>query len=155
MELKDLNEKVPFFVEGVDIDAPKDFVFKFISDYSKHGLWIDGLEDEKHTDTQDVTGSTFCEKIKMYGFKDEYCGKILSYEEGKLYQVEIGDKWVDFKIEYNFEEVNPNKTHLVLTAWTLKGTSFHKLFNVFNKKILHKQLIKLKEVSEAEFNKAK
>lgn len=155
MELKDLNEKVPFFVEGVDIDAPKDFVFKFISDYSKHGLWIDGLEDEKHTDTQDVTGSTFCEKIKMYGFKDEYCGKILSYEEGKLYQVEIGDKWVDFKIEYNFEEVNPNKTHLVLTAWTLKGTSFHKLFNVFNKKILHKQLIKLKEVSEAEFNKVK
>ena len=155
MELKELNEKIPFFVQGIDIEAPKDFVFKLISDYSKHALWITGLEDEKHTDAPEITGSTFCEKIKMYGFKEEYCGKVLAYEEGKMYQIEVGDKWVDFKLEYDFEEVNPTKTHLILTAWTLKGTSLHKLFNVFNKRILEDQLTRLKVVAETEFNKTK
>ena len=155
MELKELNEKIPFFVEGIDIEAPKNFVFTLLSDYTKRGLWITGLESEQHTDTPEIIGSTFCEKIKMYGVKEDYCGKILNYEEGKLYQIEIGDKWIDFKIEYDFEEVNPNKTHLIITAWTLKGNSLHKLFNIFNKNILSDQLTRLKVVAETEFNKTK
>ena len=72
-----------------------------------------------------------------------------------MYQIEVGDKWVDFKLEYDFEEVNPTKTHLILTALTLKGTSLHKLFNVFNKRILEDQLTRLKVVAETEFNKTK
>ncbi|MEG0299877.1 SRPBCC family protein [Cetobacterium sp.] len=155
MELKELNEKTPFFVEGIDIDAPKDFVFKFISEYEKHGLWIEGLKEETHTDVEGVVGSTFTEKIKKYGMEDEYCGKVLAYEADKMYQIEIGDKWVDFKIEYDVEETSPEKTHLIQTAWTLKGTSLHKLFNFFNRQILHNQMEKLKAAVEDEYKKIK
>ncbi|WP_297597563.1 SRPBCC family protein [uncultured Cetobacterium sp.] len=155
MELKVINEKKPFFVEGIDIDAPKDFVFKFISEYEKHGLWIQGLKNETHTDVDGVVGSTFTETLKLYGLEEEYCGKVLSYEVGKMYQIEIGDKWVDFKIEYDFDEIAPEKTHLIQTAWTIKGTGLHKLFNFFNRQILHKQMEKLKASAEAEYKKVK
>ncbi|MEG0583989.1 MAG: hypothetical protein RR476_05405 [Cetobacterium sp.] len=87
MQVKDINETVPFYVESVEINAPKDFVFKFLSDYQKNGTWIKGLKEETFNKVDGNVGSTFEEKIKMYGSKEEYTGKVLAYEDGKMYQI--------------------------------------------------------------------
>lgn len=155
MKVETVNEKTPFFIESVEINAPKDFVFGFIDDYTKHKQWIKGLEDEKYNSVEGQVGSTFTQKIKMYGSEDEYQGKVLEYEAGKLYQIEVGDKWVDFKIEYAVEEISKETTLLTETAWILKGVSFYKLFKIIDRHILHEQLKRLKDIAETEYKKNK
>lgn len=145
-----INYDLPFFGKTMEVDVPKEFLFTYFEDTSKHNKWIEGLISEKKIDDKH-----FEETIKLIGIEEIYYGEVIKYVKDSQIQMTIKSKHFAFKFDYIFEDIGPEKTRLHVSAWLLEKNMVEKLFILIDKYILNRQLKRLKEVAEIEFTTKK
>ena len=100
----------------VNINAPIERVFDYISAPEKQKLWTDGLVNTEYTsqwNEKDPVGTQFKQHLIKGRNKIayEFQGEILAYEKPRLYAMRIGDQDFSAEIYYRFQEVE-GKTRL-------------------------------------------
>src|SRR5262245_17986770 len=139
---------------SMEVKAPIDKLFEYVDDKEKMKLWMDGLEETTYVTQRDPAnpvGTKFKQKIREGGRVQEYDGEVLAYEKPKRIAVRIGNKMFDAIADYRFTPTHDG-TRL---DYTCEVTCHHwlarvmkVLFGWFMKRILRKQMAKLKELAE-------
>jgi uncharacterized protein YndB with AHSA1/START domain len=139
---------------SVEMNAPIDKVFDCVEDQKKMRLWMDGLEETIYTSERDPAnpvGTKFKQKIREGGRVQEYDGEVLAYEKPKHLAVRIGNKYFHAVADYRFTPTAEG-TRL---DYACDVTCHSRLFKVmmfffgwFMRRILRKQMTKLKELAE-------
>lgn len=142
----------------IDIHAPIETVFECINDNEKQKIWMEGLKETRYPEGYDPSnpvGTKFVQKIKEGGRVIEYDGEVIAYDEPKLTAVRIGNNSFSVKAFYELSEI-PEGTRLNYRAEMGSANMLTKvmgfLFSWLTKRILHKQMTKLKELAEQESN---
>jgi len=139
---------------SMEVKAPIDKLFSYVEDKEKMKLWMEGLEETVYTTPLDLTnpvGTKFKQKIREGGRVQEYDGELLAYEKPKHLAVRIGNKHFQAMADYRFTPTHDG-TRLDYTcdvnchSWIARMMSV--LFGWFMKRILRKQMAKLKELAE-------
>ncbi len=138
-----------------EIGAPIETVFELV-DYGENlKLWMDGVEETTYTsevDRDNPVGATFKQRIREGGRVSEYDGEWVAYARPNHIGVTIGSGSFQFQTDYRFSST-PSGTRLdysadvVASTWWVRILSL--LMNWFTKRILVKQMTKLKEVAES------
>jgi uncharacterized protein YndB with AHSA1/START domain len=139
---------------SMEMQAPIDKVFDCVDDKEKLKLWMDGLEETiyttKHNPANPV-GTKFKQKIREGGRVQEYDGEVLAYEKPKHLAVRIGNKSFHAIADYRFTPT-ANGTRLDYACDVTCHSRFFKVmaffFSWFMKRILRKQMAKLKGLAE-------
>jgi len=139
---------------SVEIKAPIDKVFNCVEDTEKMKQWMEGLEETTYTSDRDPAnpvGTKFKQKIREGGRVQEYDGEVLAYEKPKHLAVRIGNKFFHAVADYRFAPTHEG-TRLDYTcnvtchSWFIRVMAF--MFGWLTKRILRKQMTKLKELAE-------
>ena len=148
-----MKEKT-FFSETIKIDAPRDFVFKFLSDFSENVKWIEGLRDAEVTPAKgEIVGTHLKESIISHGHKWEYEEDVIECTEGEYLKINLGDKKEKIILDYTLIDGDYDDTLLTETATILEGSIIHRWFSGFDRFTLQKRLAKFKEVVEEKHKK--
>jgi uncharacterized protein YndB with AHSA1/START domain len=139
---------------SMDVNAPIEKVFNCVEDTEKMKLWMDGLEETTYVTPRDLAnpvGTKFKQKIREGGRVQEYDGEVLAYEKPKLLAVRIGNKYFHAIAEYRFTPTH-NGTRMDYNCDVTCHHWFFRimmvLFSWFTKRILRKQMTKLKALAE-------
>jgi uncharacterized protein YndB with AHSA1/START domain len=139
---------------ALDIAAPIEKVFDCVDDPDKLKLWLDGLEETTYLTERDPAnpvGTKFKQKIREGGRVQEYDGEVTAYEKPKHLGVKIGASGFSVQVDYRFTPISTG-THLDYAADIRCNSIFFRvmifLFGWLNKRILRKQITKLKELAE-------
>jgi uncharacterized protein YndB with AHSA1/START domain len=139
---------------SMEVNAPIEKFFDCVEDTEKMKLWIDGLEETVYTTERDPAnpvGTKFKQKIREGGRVQEYDGEVLAFEKPKYLAVRIGNRYFQANVDYRFTPI-PEGTRLDCTCeitchnWFVRVTAF--MFGWLTKRILRKQMAKLKELAE-------
>jgi len=139
---------------SIEMRASIDKVFDFVDDKEKLKLWMDGLEETTYVTERDPAnpvGTKFKQKIREGGRVQEYDGEVLAYEKPKHVAVRIGNAYFHAVADYRFTPIDRG-TRLDYTCdvtchgWFVKLMGY--LFGWFAKRILRKQMAKLRELAE-------
>ncbi len=140
-----------------EIAAPVETVFEFLDDDEKRKLWMEGLEQISYPDGQpagDPVGTRFREVLREGGRSVEYEGEVLGYEKPRHLSVQIfREKCFTVTVDYRLQPTEAG-TLLEYECRLAFGNIFYRvmgyLFGWLTKRILKKQMAKLKELAEAE-----
>ena len=140
----------------IEINAPIRKVFDLINDPEKHKLWLDGLEEtirEPGYDPKNPLGSTFKQKIREGRKVEVYDGEVTAFERPRHLGVRVFNEAFSVQVDYRLRSVK-KKTNLDFTSEiTFKSIAFRMLGNLSRAivgGILEKQIVKLKELAEAQ-----
>jgi uncharacterized protein YndB with AHSA1/START domain len=140
----------------LDIEAPIGAVFEQIDDDQKLKLWMEGLEETVYPsgrDPQNPLGTRFIQKIREGNRVGEYAGEVIAYEKPKRLAIDIGNRQFTMRVDYRLSPT-PAGTRLDYSAETIKATwlvrLLGKLFSAFTRRLLDRQMKKLKEVAESQ-----
>jgi hypothetical protein len=139
---------------SMDIMAPIERAFEYISEHEKQILWMDGLVDvvyDQPLDRKNPVGTKFRHRIREAAHITDYNGEILVYDKPNLMVVCIGNSM--FSVEVNYSLVRLEKgTRLDYSANIITGLPFtsimSRLFTLFTKRVLERQMRKLRELTE-------
>ncbi len=140
----------------LDINAPIGVVFDFLDDDQKLKLWIDGLEETSYPDGQDQVnpiGTKFKQRIREGGRVVEYDGEVTDYVKPTFLGIRIGNRQFTLQVDYRLNATATGtrlnyKAEAVGASWLVKLLG--KLFSPFTRRILDKQMKRLKRLAEAE-----
>jgi len=145
-----------FFSETISINAPKSFIFNFLSDFSENVKWVDGLKEEDVTPGKgEIKGTQIKETIVIHGHKWEYLEEVVECKDGEYLKINLGDKKEKIILDYTFTDGEYSNTLLTETATIIEGSLIHRWLSGFDKFTLQKRLAKFKDVVEKEYNKSK
>lgn len=138
----------------MDIMAPIERAFEYISEHEKQKLWMDGLVDVVYDppfDRGNPVGAKFHHRIREAAHITDYNGEILMYDKPNLMAVCIGNSM--FRVEVNYSLVSlENGTRLDYSADIITGSPFtsimSRLYTLFTKRVLDRQMRKLRELTE-------
>jgi uncharacterized protein YndB with AHSA1/START domain len=137
------------------IAAPAERVWALIDDQENLKRWMDGLEETTYPDGIDRSrpvGTRFVQRIREGGRVSEYQGVVTAYDRLKHLGIEIGNRAFTMAVDYRLTPV-PDGTRLDYTAAMKRGGGFVRimvvLFGWLTRKILRKQMTKLKALAEA------
>ena len=137
------------------IAAPVERVWELIDDDANLKRWMDGLVDTSYPDGIDraqPVGTRFVQRIREGGRISEYAGVVTAYDRLKHLGIEIGNRVFTMAVDYRLAGV-PEGTRLDYTAVMRRGGGFIRvmtvLFGWLTRKILRKQMAKLKALAEA------
>jgi uncharacterized protein YndB with AHSA1/START domain len=137
------------------IAAPAERVWMLIDDQENLKRWMDGLEETTYPDGLDRSrpiGTRFVQRIREGGRVAEYQGVVTAYDRLKHLGIEIGNRAFTMAVDYRLTPV-PEGTRLDYTATMKSGGGFVRvmtvLFGWLTRKILRKQMGKLKALAEA------
>src|SRR5262249_167221 len=139
---------------SMDVNAPIDKVFDCVEDTEKMKLWMDGLEETTYVTPRDPAnpvGTKFNHKIREAGRVQEYDGEVLAYEKPKHLAVRIGNKYFHAVADYRFTPTHEGTRldyacEITCHHWFIRIMIW--LFSWFTKRILRKQMTKLKALAE-------
>ena len=140
---------------SVEMRAPIDKVFECVEDTDKMKQWMEGLEETIYTSERDPVnpvGTKFKQRIREGGRVQEYDGEVLAYEKPKHLAVRIGNKHFHAVADYRFSTTVDGtrldyKCDVTCHSGFVKVMAF--LFGWFMKRILRKQMTKLKALAES------
>jgi uncharacterized protein YndB with AHSA1/START domain len=140
---------------SVEIRAPIEKAFECVEDADKMKQWMDGLEESTYTSERDPAnpvGTKFRMKIREGGRVQEYEGEVLAYEKPKHLAVSIGNKHFRAVADYRFTPTADGtrldyRCDVTCHNFFVKVMAF--LFGWFMKRILRKQMTKLKALAES------
>ena len=138
------------------IQAPLEAVFNMVSDWEKIPLWMEGVVEIVplgDPTTTGLVGQKFTQRVKEGGRITEYTGEITAYEALRHLGLKVGGAMFTFDLDFRFSPEGSG-TRLDYSA----GTTFHNLFakvmgtlfSWLTRRIVTKQLAKLKQIAEAE-----
>lgn len=140
----------------LDIEAPIGTVFEQIDDDEKLKLWMEGLEETSYPsgrDVQNPLGTKFVQKIREGGRVGEYEGEVIAYEKPTRLAIDIGNRQFTMRVDYRLS-ATPTGTRLDYSVETIKANWFvrllSKLFSGFTRRLLDRQMKKLKELAESQ-----
>ena len=140
---------------SMDIAAPAERVWELIDDHENLKRWMDGLEDTSYPDGLDrnrPVGTRFVQRIREGGRVSEYQGTVTAYDRLKHLAIEIGNRAFTMAVDYRLTPI-PAGTRLDYSAVMKRGGMFitimTALFGWLTRKILRKQMAKLKALAEA------
>ncbi len=137
----------------VQLDAPIERVFSFLSDPELMKRWIPELVEVTHVSGElNTPGATFTQKLKEGGRVGTYNGEILAFEAPKHVAVRIYNDMFEVRTDY---ELRPEGSGTSLDyvcdmepkKWFV--TLMMKLFGGFNQKIVDEQMRRLQEAVKA------
>src|SRR5262249_48249502 len=140
---------------SVEIKAPIDKAFECVEDTDKMKQWMDGLEETIYTsegDPANPVGAKFKQRIREGGRVHEYDGEVRAYEKPKHLAVRIDNKHSQAVADYRFAPTADGtrldyKCDVTCHSLFVKVMGF--LFGWFMKRILRKQMAKLKQLAES------
>lgn len=137
------------------IAAPVERVWALIDDQDNLKRWMDGLEETTYPDGLDRSrpvGTRFVQRIREGGRVSEYQGVVTAYDRLNHLGIEIGNRAFTMAVEYRLTPV-PGGTRLEYSAVMKRGGGFVRimvvLFGWLTRKILRKQMARLKAIAEA------
>ena len=140
---------------SMTIAAPPERVWALIDDQENLKRWMDGLEDTTYPDGLDRTrpvGTRFVQRIREGGRVAEYQGVVTAYERLKHLGIEIGNRAFTMAVDYRLTPVAEGGTQLDYSAAMKRSGAFVRvmmvLFGWLTRKILRKQMAKLKALAE-------
>ncbi len=138
-----------------EIEAPIETVFDLISDERNLKLWIDGLEATVYTsdvDRQNPLGATFIRRIREGRRVSEYRGEVTVFERPSRLAATIRGSQFAMAVDYRLESILGG-TRLAYSAELTDASRiarvFAFLFGWLTRRILRRQMAKLKAVSES------
>ncbi len=142
------------------IAAPVSRVWELIDNHDNLKLWMDGLEDTTYPDGLDRSrpvGTRFVQRIREGGRVAEYQGVVTAYEQLRHLGIEIGNRAFTMGVDYRLTPVEAG-TRLDYSANMKRGGAFIRimttLFGWVTRKILRKQMARLKAIAEAPATRA-
>lgn len=136
------------------IAAPPERVWALIDDHDNLKRWMDGLEATTYPDGLDRSrpvGTRFVQRIREGGRVSEYQGVVTAYDRLTHLGIEIGNRAFAMAVDYRLRPV-PEGTRLDYSAVLKRGGGFVRvmmvLFGWLTRKILRKQMAKLKALAE-------
>lgn len=142
------------------ISAPVHRVWELIDDQDNLKLWMDGLEETSYPDGLDRTrpvGTRFVQRIREGGRVSEYQGIVTAYDPQRHLGIEIGNRAFAMGVDYRLTAI-PEGTRLDYSAVMRRGGAFIRimtaLFGWLTRKILRRQMAKLKAIAEAGVTRA-
>jgi uncharacterized protein YndB with AHSA1/START domain len=137
------------------IAAPAERVWMLIDDQDNLKRWMDGLEETTYPDGLDrgkPIGTRFVQRIREGGRVAEYQGVVTAHDRLKHLGIEIGNRAFTMAVDYRLTPV-PEGTRLDYSAMMKRAGGFVRvmtvLFGWLTRKILRKQMGKLKALAEA------
>lgn len=137
------------------IAAPPERVWSLIDEPENLARWMDGLEETTFPDGADrsrAVGTRFVQRIREGGRVSEYQGVVTAHDRLRHLGIEIGNRAFAMAVEYRLTPV-PGGTRLDYAAAMKRGGGFVRvmtvLFGWLTRKILRKQMAKLKALAEA------
>jgi uncharacterized protein YndB with AHSA1/START domain len=136
------------------VAAPAERVWALIDDHDNLKRWMDGLEETTYPDGLDrsrAVGTRFVQRIREGGRVSEYQGVVTAYDRLKHLGIEIGNRAFSMAVDYRLTPV-PGGTRLDYSAAMKRAGGFVRvmmvLFGWLTRKILRKQMAKLKALAE-------
>jgi uncharacterized protein YndB with AHSA1/START domain len=139
----------------MEINAPIEKVFDLLDDKDKLKLWMDGLEDTVYTSArnpENPVGTRFKQRIREGGRVQEYEGEVTAYEKPKHLAVRIGNNYFIALADYRLTPTAAGtrldySCDITCHSWLFRIMAV--LFGWLTKRILRKQMVKLKRLAEA------
>ena len=136
----------------ININASQQAVYDYVSDFTRHGEWSDGLKVEAISDGPLAVGSEFRSVGKQFGKDAENSVKIVEYDPPNRLGFTSSDGKFDFLNEMSFQSQNGGtvlERHLTFDATPAIAIAF-KLFigPFFAGPSMNKTLKNLKEKVE-------
>ena len=144
-----------FFSDTLKIQAPKEYIFDFLMDFSERGRWIEGLEVEEITPAREgKVGTVIREVIHIFGHRWECTTTITEVRDNEYLKMKLEDDKENIIIDYT---LTGEKGHTLLTetATIVEGSTIHRLITGQERHTLDKRLHKLKEVVEEDYLKSR
>jgi uncharacterized protein YndB with AHSA1/START domain len=140
----------------LEVNAPIGKVFDMVDDDENLKLWMEGLEEIIYPSGYDPAkpvGTEFRQRIREAGRVSEYKGEIVAYEKPRHIGIHIGNQQFLMRVDYRFTPTVTG-TRLDYRAEMLEASRFVRIISVlfgwFTRRILDKQMKKLKELAEEE-----
>jgi uncharacterized protein YndB with AHSA1/START domain len=139
---------------AMEVKAPIEKLFDYVEDKDKLPLWMDGLEETVYTterDPNNPVGTKFKQKIREGGRVQEYDGEVIAYEKPKHLAVCIGNKHFAALADYRFTPTTAGtrldySCEITCHSWFVRVMAV--MFGWLTRRILRKQMAKLKELAE-------
>lgn len=149
-------DRKPFFMESIVIEAPKELIFSIVESGDTQREWMKGLiEGRVIYKTSDLIGTEFEEIIDIENRRHVLHGRILAYEKDHILKVSLDEDELEFKLEYDVERLERNKSLLILKCWLIDSFNMKMLVKLYLEKKLEKQLENIKKVSEERYKDMK
>lgn len=149
-------DRKPFFMESIVIEAPKELIFSIVESGDTQREWMKGLiEGRVIYKTSDLIGTEFEEIIDIESRRHVLHGRILAYEKDHILKVSLDEDELEFKLEYDVERLERNKSLLILKCWLIDSFNMKMLVKLYLEKKLEKQLENIKKVSEERYKDMK
>jgi uncharacterized protein YndB with AHSA1/START domain len=137
------------------INAPVAKVFSLVDEEKNLKRWMDGLEETIFPEGYErakTVGTKFKQRIKEGRRVNEYDGEVIAYEKPYHLAILIGNKHFTVQVDYRFT-ADGLQTRLDYKSEMVRSNRFVrlmcKLFAGFTKRLLDKQMKKLKELAES------
>lgn len=137
------------------ISAPVERVFDFLYDENKVKQWIPELvnnEYDSNFDKEHPVGTVFIQRLREGGRIRNYYGEITNFKRNELLELRLWNKEFSVLVSYKLTPGN-NSTTLNYSCCTVFFNWFYwvmgRLFSASMKRMLVKQLDKLKALAEA------
>ncbi|MBI3653136.1 MAG: SRPBCC family protein [Acidobacteria bacterium] len=136
------------------INAPVAKVFSLVDDEKNLKRWMDGLEEtifpEGYERAKSV-GTKFKQRIREGARVNEYDGEVIAYDKPHHLAILLGNKHFTVRVDYRFT-ADRLQTRLDYQSAMIRSSWFVnlmcKLFAGFTRRLLNKQMQKLKELAE-------
>ncbi|HLS46874.1 MAG TPA: SRPBCC family protein [Gemmatimonadales bacterium] len=140
---------------AMQIDAPVERVWELIDDRENLKRWMDGLEETTYPDgavAGKEVGTRFVQRIREGGRVSEYQGVVTAYEPERHLGIRIGNRVFTMRVDYRLAP-EAGGTRLDYSALMERGSAFVRIMSVlfgwFTRRILRRQMARLKAVAEA------
>ena len=137
----------------MEIEAPIERVWPLVDDSENLRKWMDGLEETTYPDGfQRAVGTRFVQRIREGGRVQSYEGVVTAYDPPRHLGITIGNRAFEMQVDYRFTDLGV-RTRLDYLARKTRGGFVIKvmspLFGWLTRRILRRQMAKLKAVAEA------
>ena len=139
----------------LDIEAPIERVWPLVADDANLPKWMDGLKETTYPDGRDkvrAVGTRFVQTIQEGGRVQTYQGTVTAYDPPTHLGIAVGNRAVEMQVDYRFTDLG-GRTRLDYSALMVRAGLFVRvmsmLFGALTRRILRRQMEKLKGLAEA------
>jgi len=139
----------------IEIEAPIERVWPLVADDQNLAKWMDGLKETTYPDGLDkgrAVGTRFVQRIQEGGRVQTYEGRVTAYDPPSHLGITVGNRAFEMQVDYRFIDLG-GRTRLDYSAQMVRAGLFVRLmstlFGVVTRRILRRQMAKLKALAEA------